>query len=104
MNNIYRDKFLTIQLGECWHEFGFQICPICKICKGTHINLTKPFYNNFSTPDGFFKLWNWSQEQEWWGALKWRMSDIDAQHHIAERYIHPDRFADAVYNYLKEKL
>lgn len=61
--NTERDKFLTKAMGECWHECDWGQT-ICKHCGRTN----DPRYfdfdqenRTFSTPDGFFKLWNWAR-------------------------------------------
>jgi hypothetical protein len=96
--NIKRDKFLTEAMGECWHVGAPNFCVKCKDAFefGT-------FQNNFSTPDGFFKLWKWAQEQEWWENF--RMLTFTGATWIGheDRFINPDRFADAVYAFLKEQ-
>jgi hypothetical protein len=113
--NIERNRFLTEAMNECWHEFlqvpkpfdeGTKESDICAKC-----GEEKPVaYNNFSTPDGFFKLWSWAQKQEWWAdVVRWDFF-IDEEgitngaNFIQEAMIDPDRFADAVYQFLKEKI
>lgn len=52
---------------------------------------------DFSTWEGFGKLWEWAKKQEWWHKeflYKQYMGDL--------KLIHPDRFADAVYTFLTE--
>jgi hypothetical protein len=67
-----RDQFLTEMMGECWHIpelykqesgfFGFK----CDKCK----EKLRPYPNtDFSTPEGFFKLWNYCKDQEWWSLF-----------------------------------
>jgi len=54
---------------------------------------------NFSTPDGFFWLWERAQEKEWWeGFAKWRCNGTVAW--IPPYYIHPARFTEALKQYL----
>ena len=51
-----RDKFLTERvLGECWHEWKGNYCTCGQIGEigSGHIIANN---NNFSTPEGFFKL------------------------------------------------
>jgi hypothetical protein len=98
-----RDKFLTEQMGECWHKPEdkphFARCIYCDSV--TYEN------TSFSTPDGFFKLWNWAQKQGWYKSLKRfvleKRSDMASYQIIPDHLIHPDRFADAAYKYLKER-
>jgi hypothetical protein len=71
------DQFITEQvLGECWHESSGMtwICGNCKTdigWKGSNANsvAVKTLNNDFSTPEGFFKLWNFSREQDWWSQF-----------------------------------
>jgi hypothetical protein len=97
-----RDKYLTEAMGECWHESDWGQT-ICKHCRRTN----DPRYfdfdeqnKTFSSWSGFGKLWNWSQKQEWWMEFKnWYI----CRNKVTFEYlIHPDRFADAVYEFLKE--
>lgn len=115
MNNQERDKFLTEAMGETWHEWVLPeehckhipgIRYKCK-CGGFHPTLKRN--NDFSTWAGFGKLWEWSRLQEWWdmfGAkevytLESHPEAIDYDHLFPDQLIHPDRFASAVYEYLK---
>ena len=112
--NTERDRFLTEAMGECWHIAEREVIPengdtpynLCrcgrKMCLGDFL------YNpNFSNWIGFGKLWDWSQKQEWWGYFvhkqyckKGKQLTVDE---LLQNLINPDRFADAVYAYLKEK-
>lgn len=110
--NSERDKFLTEMMGECWHEFDENlkyngvIWP-CKNCGDEY--LTNEKYNanenDFSTPDGFFKLWNWSQKQDWWKYFIGCVTRTETADEMCcpKCIIHLDRFADNVYEYLKER-
>jgi hypothetical protein len=64
-----RDKFITEMLGGCWHDFTYASNKIGYVCKWCEQKKTKVKRNNFSTPEGFFKLWNFCKEQEWWGSF-----------------------------------
>lgn len=100
-DNLERDKFLTEAMGECWHDVkraqgvaGF--CYNCVICRAQDV-----WNNDFSTWPGFGKLWEWAQKQEWWFLLNY---DDRTDHKTVDmELIHPDRFADAVYSFLKER-
>lgn len=101
-----RDKFLTEAIGECLHENGeieiedMTVCPNC---------FCDPHWNDFSTWAGFGKLWEFSNQQEWWGefkdstvcyALSWealKMFIVDPE------LIDPDYLATTVYEFLKER-
>jgi hypothetical protein len=62
-------------------------------------------FTNFSTWDGFGKLFCWAKEQRWWEEF------VDAD--MADRghknwlfpigRIHPDRLANSIYKFLKER-
>lgn len=90
--NTERDKFLTEAMGECWHDCYNYLCIHCE-------KMFPDSNNNFSTWEGFGKLWKWSKKQEWF----WRgvMRRID--HQVREEFVNPDTFADVIYNYLKEQ-
>jgi hypothetical protein len=102
-----RDKFLTEAMGECWHEWipsnDFDGMA-CKFCEDYEHESGKR--NNFSTWEGFGKLWNWAQKQEWWGKFEDLIFYGKADPcggWFDTLLIHPDRFADAIFSYLKEK-
>ncbi len=97
--NKERDKFLTEAMGECWHKFSGLYCIKCHAYEDFD---TETKRNDFSTWEGFGKLWEWSKSQSWYKALEWRLSDTDAVGHIAARFVDPDLFADKVYSFLKE--
>jgi hypothetical protein len=104
--NTERDKFLTEYFGECWHEWkerasGLFIEEDCAKCN-EHKDFKTVHEHNFSTPDGFFWLWNKCQEQEWWSAFK-KSQAIGGSYTFDEDLVHPDRFADTLYQFLKEK-
>ena len=97
-----RDKFLTEAMGECWHEWEGHVSDYkrCMKChkdggypEGFRVRLIN---NNFSIWEGFGKLWEWAQKQEWWEGY---LADAIPKY-IAVCYVNPDRFADAVYEYL----
>ena len=98
-----RDKFLTEAMGECWHEQHIKndkhIWCICgeEFTRGCDLREHIAWrVENFSTWEGFGKLWEWAPKQEWW-------QDWFGNNYIRIWYfIDPDRFADAVYEFLKE--
>jgi len=98
-----RDKFLTEAIGECWHWADENILDstrkwiICHTCNDCGKAWT--CRNDFSTWEGFGKLWEWTQQQSWKDDLLVKIL-CESQNWVKE-LIHPDRFADAVYNYLK---
>lgn len=59
---------------------------------------------DFSTPDGFFKAWNWAREQEWWGKFTATFTIDGIQTPwIPEDIIDPTNFANALAEFLKAK-
>ncbi len=92
-----RDRSLTEAMGsERWNDYD-----------RTEHN------NTFSSWRGFGKLWEWAQQQEWFKkflvsanvSCGYEMS-IDFAEAVGvslpDELIQPDRFADAVYSFLKE--
>ena len=119
-----RDKFLTEAMGECWHDFVMAKNPDGRDAKGwtctkCHIYTTyiHSLYCDFSTWDGFGKLWTWAQKQEWFDLFQCCLYYHDYLKHchrpgderldndkvLHNELIHPDRFANAVYEFLKEE-
>lgn len=117
--NTERNKFLTEAMGECWHEWYVSREFLDEFGHGTTQNCSKCWKRKsirtenvkFSTWEGFGKLWEWSQKQEWWKEFCFSPKG-DGYHcyqvpkgldkfAIGCAYIHPDRFADAVYHFLK---
>ena len=100
--------------GECWHEPklpSYHGQQICKHCGFRWVEL-KTFPNpDFSTPDGFFWLWDRAKEKEWWPRFLneryyakecWdRMEDIDCDHVISTKFINPQRFHAALVEFLE---
>ena len=118
--NIERDKFLTEAMGECFHDWETSDAMPdgwifkCKKCseKWRTIDYNEMFPTfpyegvNFSIWENFGKLWEWSQKQEWWGYFihknyckNGKQLTVDT---MLSNLINPDKFADAVYEYLKE--
>jgi hypothetical protein len=113
MKSIERDKFLTEAMGECKHELGsFQIgLNIIVGCKKCKLERSKCVSTDFSSWEGFGKLWEWCKKQEWWKV--WRGTRYASYElwcwdgntcYLRENFLHPDTFADAVYVYLKGKV
>lgn len=106
VSHSVRDAFLTEQMGECWHDL-YQHCrhcnPYCRKCNQEIYDGN----NDFSTWEGFGKLWEWVQKQEWWNDFvldnRGEVHPTSINHYqILSYFIHPDRFADAIFNYLKD--
>lgn len=101
--NTERDKFLTEAIGECWHEHTMT-CGYNLTRTGEYVSDIKStsYPNDFSSWNGFGKLWEWvSRQESMMCGLASRYNGEQAK--IKLIYISPDTFADAVYNYLKEQ-
>ncbi len=61
------------------------------------------FIMDFSTWTYFGVLWEWAQKQEWWEELCATMEGWSTGHYDLLLLIQPDRFANIVYKFLKEK-
>jgi hypothetical protein len=128
--NQTRDKFLTEAMGGCWHTYAdnpdvyFHFTKMCQeaecvVCRDIvpleskeALSAPEPTQNDFSTWPGFGKLWEWAQQQEWkvqfakYLGCSYCVSSDPAQTGISSlrvEFIHPDRFANAVYEFLKER-
>ena len=60
---------------------------------------------DFSTPDGFFWLWERAQEKEWWNQFKFALLSLNNPPYceIVDRFaynINPTRFTEALKEYL----
>ena len=110
--NLERDKFLTDQMGECYHswkDFGdWSECTICH-CKSQFFvrSLQENLYN-FSTWEGFGKLWEWSRKQEWWLTFTMRVNHDYLGHQVGEAIawdiVDPNNFAAEVADFLDKEL
>ena len=92
-----RDKFLTEAMGLCWHNYRGK-------CPETYcLNCNQPYSLNerninFSTWQGFGALWEF--------LCKGGLHDFVAYLGGVEKlgyYIEPNRFADKLYEYWKNK-
>jgi len=103
-----RNKFLTIAMGYEYQENSIFGKYIPTFLTEIHLEdtLIHPF--DFSTWEGFGKLWEWAIEQDWWGKFvaKYTPSSFIPMTGWGfvqlQNMINPDRFTDAVYKYLKE--
>ena len=108
--NTERDRFLTEAMGGVWlptTNMGMVKGPTCKESTTT----------KFSTWAGFGKLWEWAQEQEWFDLFQCCLyyheylkhchkpgdEKLDNDKVLHNELIHPDRFAAAVYEFLRER-
>ncbi len=85
--NEKENKFLTLELGEPWFDDA-----------KFHQRL------DFSSWQVFGRLWEYATKQEWWLIFLTRyMRDIPLGKGWLKDLINPDRFADAIYQFLKER-
>ncbi len=130
------NKFLTEQMGDCWHELEPELGRVyfmkatggsrCVKCDAywnhnSHTSRYNSQYNrnevypekvnlDFFTWEGFGKLWEWAQKQEWWSQFKYvckakpyKFCFMNEQTFMWDELIHPEQFATAVYEALKER-
>jgi hypothetical protein len=119
--NEERDKFLTRAMNQIWHDsLDCQDAPspdcIFSECVDGLYCYQSNSDHNFSSWQGFGKLWEWvvskttdGEEYEefierlWFNLQSTTLSlgcDVKV---IPRKFIHPDRFADAVYEFLSGK-
>jgi hypothetical protein len=102
------NKYLTEAMGECWHEYmpnysGVKCMVInytCKKCVLSHQYFPEEKTNDFSTWQGFGKLWEWAIEQKWWYEFL-----ILKYNNKLELYElnNPETFAKVIYEFLKDR-
>jgi len=99
-----RNAFLTEEMGGCaqdeglFRDSGYLCCVKCNqiVDRGMTPCLG---VTDFSTGDGFFKLWNWSREQVWWGNfLEYFHCNYPGT--LITYLIDPDTFANLIYQYI----
>lgn len=109
-------------MGECWHNADKFVAATfedredywyCRCGKLIEVGKKKPaqkdiYRPRLSTWEGFGKLWEWAQKQEWWRMFIIKQPYSNATNQaklvcINTTLIHPDHFADALYTFLKEK-
>ena len=93
-------KFLTEAMGICF--WGDHSCDKCTDDSGNLLGGKSrlPVAINFSTPESFFRLYNWAKEQDWW--LIFVFSSVLGSPLTSEP-IDPDQFSNEVYTYLKSR-
>lgn len=122
--NEQRNAFLTDAIGKCWHEWeakGEYVSASQCIKCGKYWpkyplydidieTLQKAEAPAFSTWAGFGVLFEWAKQQEWWEEF---VSDLcilglnsvfggaPAVMTDCFDFLDPDRFADAIYEFLK---
>ncbi len=119
-----QNKFLTEAMGECWHDWTNKYfrCAHCDTHMGevtgqykSNLSDAKFANNDFSTWPGFGKLWEWVKQRWWFDSFILSLQPTHRESEIKENlqegvrimqimeFVHPDRFASAVYEFLKEK-
>jgi hypothetical protein len=78
----------------------FRRCMICGKSEYEH-SLRNPLID-FSTWEGFGKLWEKCNEQDWWKELEYYL-DLNSGIFLNVMYISPDTFSNAVFKFLKER-
>lgn len=112
--NEERDKFLTEQMGECWHEaicyyeeqWPYSLTYECS-CGYRWDQKDRDKVNfNFSSWEGFGKLWEWAQTKYWFKEIPFNFDDNryhDCYMLFPVEFINPNEFANAIYSYLKDR-
>ena len=101
------NKYLTEAMGECWHAWDFQDMPFrCIKCKEYHPE-SGGINNDFSTWEGFGKLWEWSIKQPWWNDFVKYLDTPTVQCndvlHVDSRVVNPEIFASTLYDFLNRE-
>jgi hypothetical protein len=131
MDKAARNKKLIEAMGGCWHESS-EVIPYsgeethtCKCGASVSKSTISPSAAtrdpwdrlrypsaDFSSWDGFGRLWAWAKQQNWWEDDFWRGTAAAGNIHVhddgtfwmatynMEDFINPDVFADAVYSHL----
>jgi hypothetical protein len=104
--NTDRDRFLTEAMGGCWHEASrdpvFDDSPRC-VCGKWWSACYENKNPNFSTWEGFGKLFCWAKEQRWWDSFRYEFIRSPGGGAYLDEYIAPDRMSNAIYEFLKER-
>lgn len=100
-SNDERNRFLTLAMGECWHDLDLG-CPVLT-CKGGGFICGKcrDFVisnNDFETEEDFSKLWEWANSLP---ELRERLKDAKGSS-FADR-VSRRGFADRIYDLLKKE-
>lgn len=110
------DKYLTEAMGECYFTHEIKHLGFSKYtcsCGGSWDSyaLEEPEHctavsTDFSTWEGFGKLWEWTRNQEWWLDFS-RYLDTPTVKcndilHIDFRVISPEVFASSIYDFLNK--
>lgn len=100
---IERDRFLTEAMGHKFKTPGHGTCCTCSACGYDYDNCICIDYSEWH---GFGILWEWSSKQEWFGTFsKFHTIASDKDNMAIDQvYIDPERFADAIYEFLNKEV
>ncbi len=113
--NTERDQYLTEAIGECWHNIptyfhSLSLNNTTNCTKCTRV-INKESNNDFSTWNGFGKLWGWSVKQDWWKqfmyvckAKPYKFCFMNDQIFLWDELVNPSIFANAIYEFLEENI
>ena len=105
-------KYLTLAIGECWHEFGSRYHPDCCVHCGNWLGRELPDRHLFNTWEEFGLVWEWSQTQKWWPKFVSQNGDYQFDEPAAglkecgwvDTYIiDPTRFPKLITDFLRER-
>ena len=105
--NTERDQYLTEAIGECWHNIptyfhSLSLNNTTNCTKCTRV-INKESNNDFSTWNGFGKLWEWATQQKWWQHFLMEngvLAISGTKSNSLKKLVDPDTFANAIYSYL----
>lgn len=99
-----RDKYLTEAMGKCWHDWEFEWIYSTRQSQCIQCDTIEYENNNdFSTWDGFGKLYEWSVEQDWWYEFLFEWTDEIMPTTIPYKLVYPNPFANSVYEFLRDR-
>lgn len=95
-----RNKFLAEAIGGFWHKSVYTGAGNKCTC-GKWWSECMKLHPDFSTWEGFGKLYEWVELQEWHYDF---LSSLESeQHTFNHKWLNPNKFANAVYEYLNEE-
>jgi hypothetical protein len=104
--NSERDRYLTEQMGKCWHEWDkHEICVKCYLPMNIR-DLSYRENEDFSTWPSFGILWEWATKEEWW--YDFYLRELNNAYRKNPKFmfdflINPDHFSNSVYEFLKDR-
>jgi hypothetical protein len=118
MTSQDKDRYIVEWFGECWHEMFHYCNPKTGMvhCKKCYKEMFIQFFFNpnldLTTWEGFGWLWGkmrtWDERRLWDNFISWWNEDTrppDSYVHVALLKLidHPEKFRDAVYEFLKSQ-